>query len=162
PKFAPVWLLAEAFGLTNKKRRYVYLSDGGHFDNLGLYEMVLRRCRLIVVSDASADGDYEFSDLGMAIRKVRIDLGIEIDMSNLPALEARDTLRATPEGEPKRRYGAVGRIRYPECRTPDEDGILIYLKPGSYNDMPADVLNYALTHDGFPHDADADQRFDET
>src|SRR5262249_14409139 len=53
PRFAVRPVLSEAFGLTDRTSPYVYLSDGGHFDNLGLYEMVLRRCHLIVVSDGS-------------------------------------------------------------------------------------------------------------
>src|SRR5204863_1534292 len=57
-------LLAEAFGLTDDNNSYVYLSDGGHFENLGLYEMVRRRCQVIVVSDAGCDKDFKFEDLG--------------------------------------------------------------------------------------------------
>ena len=60
PKSALGALLGEAFGLTDDENPYVYLSDGGHFENLGLYEMVLRRCHTIVVIDASADPNYEF------------------------------------------------------------------------------------------------------
>ena len=48
-------LLAEAFGLTDACHPYVYLSDGGHFENLGLYEMVRRRCHCILVVDAGCD-----------------------------------------------------------------------------------------------------------
>jgi hypothetical protein len=52
-------------GLTNSKYSYVNLSDGGHFDNLGLYEVVLRRCRYVLVSDAGQDGSFSFEDLGI-------------------------------------------------------------------------------------------------
>jgi hypothetical protein len=69
PLFAPKALLAEAFGFTDDEHHYVYLSDGGHFENLGLYEMVLRRCRYIVVSDGGADGDFSFEDLGNALER---------------------------------------------------------------------------------------------
>jgi hypothetical protein len=51
PNFSVGPIIAEAFGLTNNTSPYVYLSDGGHFENLGLYEMVLRRCHYVVVSD---------------------------------------------------------------------------------------------------------------
>jgi hypothetical protein len=76
----------EAFGRTSDEEPYVYLSDGGHFENLGLYEMVLRRCHTIVVIDADADGSYTFDNLGGAIRKIRIDLGIQIDFPSFPTL----------------------------------------------------------------------------
>ena len=60
PRLAIRPLLAEMFGLTTDTNRYIYLSDGGHFENLGLYEMVRRRCRLIVVSDAGCDPKFQF------------------------------------------------------------------------------------------------------
>lgn len=62
-------MLAKVFGFTNEQKRYAYLSDGGHFENLRLYEMVLRRCRDLVVSAAGCDDTMEFQDLGNAIRK---------------------------------------------------------------------------------------------
>jgi hypothetical protein len=161
PIFMITPLLQELFGLTDSNNPYVYLSDGGHFDNLGLYEMVLRRCRLIVVSDASADPNFEFFDLGMAIRKIRIDLGVEIEMGPLPLCLPRDKLRdpeaTIPEGS---RYAAMGHIKYPE--SPGEPGYLIYLKPGVYGDESADIQDYAVKHKDFPHDTTADQWFDES
>ena len=72
-------IVDEALGLTNDKSPYVYLSDGGHFENLGLYEMVLRRCHFIVVSDAGGDPECSFADLGESVRKIRVDFGITID-----------------------------------------------------------------------------------
>ncbi len=75
PGLGPGRLLGELLGQTSNTNPYVFLSDGGHFENLGLYEMVARRCRRIVVVDAGCDPDYAFEDLGNAIRRVRIDLG---------------------------------------------------------------------------------------
>ena len=72
----------EMFGLTSETERWVYLSDGGHFENLGVYEMVRRRCRVIVVSDASCDPGYKFDDLGNALRKIWIDLGVRIERTD--------------------------------------------------------------------------------
>ena len=84
PTFGIKYLADEAFGRTSDEKPYVYLSDGGHFENLGLYEMVLRRCHTIVVIDADADAGYTFDNLGNAIRKIRIDLGIPIDFPSFP------------------------------------------------------------------------------
>ena len=106
PRFSLRPLIAEALGLTDEQSPYVYLSDGGHFENLGLYEMVLRRCRCIVVSDAGADPDYEFEDLGNAVRKIRIDLGIPIEFDAMRF--ARQRSAQNDDG----RYCALGRIRY--------------------------------------------------
>jgi hypothetical protein len=94
PKLAVEPLFAEAFGLTNDDSPYVYLSDGGHFENLGLYEMVRRRCRLIVVVDAGCDPDFAFEDLGNAVRKIYIDLGIRITFRDLGSLADRPSVKS--------------------------------------------------------------------
>ena len=60
------------------------LSDGGHFDNLGLYELVRRRCRYIIIGDGEQDGELTFGSLGGAIRKCRADFGVEIDIDPDP------------------------------------------------------------------------------
>ena len=66
-------LFWEMTGNTNDECPWIYLSDGGHFENLALYEMVLRRCRYIVVSDGGCDPSFNFDDLGNAIRKIRTE-----------------------------------------------------------------------------------------
>src|SRR3984893_984087 len=86
-------IVAEALGMINEESPYVYLSDGGHFENLGLYEMVLRRCRLIVVSDASTDPTYAFESLAMAIRQIRVDFGVPIDMHKMSFGSVPDSKR---------------------------------------------------------------------
>ena len=101
PKLALKPLFAEVFGLTNSSRRYVNLSDGGHFDNLGLYEVVLRRCRHVLVSDAGNDGSFAFEDLGNAIRKIRIDFGIPIEFKTQdrnPSQRTRELRQAEQAG----------------------------------------------------------------
>jgi hypothetical protein len=108
PKYSFAPVLYEAFGLTDDRSQYVYLTDGGHFENLGLYEMVLRRCRVIVVADAAADEEYNFTDLANAVRKVRIDLGVPIEF---PCLDICDKETADERKRPGM-YWAVGRIRY--------------------------------------------------
>jgi hypothetical protein len=76
-------LIAEALGKTSDDYPWVYLSDGGHFENLGLYEMVLRRCHSIIVSDAGCDPRFSFEDLGNAVRKIRTDLGVPIELKEI-------------------------------------------------------------------------------
>lgn len=155
PEFAVGPLLAEAFGFTDEQKRYVYLSDGGHFENLGLYEMVLRRCHCILVSDAGCDEKMEFKDLGNAIRKIRIDLGIDIEM-NLDRLRPRSRT-----GQGGGHY-AIGTIYYSRVDAGMPDGILIYVKPSLTGDEPVDILEYAARHRHFPHEPTADQFFDES
>jgi hypothetical protein len=79
PRWAVGALVAELFGMTTARGGYINLSDGGHFENLALYEVVLRRCRFVLVCDAGQDPKTGFSDLGIAIRKIRIDFGVPIE-----------------------------------------------------------------------------------
>ncbi len=83
PKNSIFALFREMLGATTDTSQAIYLSDGGHFENLGLYEMLRRRCQRIVVIDAGQDGECEFTDLGNAIRKARIDLDVEVTMPDI-------------------------------------------------------------------------------
>jgi Patatin-like phospholipase len=169
PVFAPKPLIAETLGMTDGEHSYVYLSDGAHFENLGLYEMALRRCRYIVVSDAGADPDFSFEDLGNAIRKIRTDLGIPIVFEEITirAREKAETL-FSPNGagaENVRKYCAIAKICYSavDGGVPKEvDGTLIYIKPTVYGLEPADVLNYAKANEQFPHETTGDQMYSES
>ena len=159
-KEGPFWalkpMIAEAFGLTDDESTYVYLSDGGHFENLGLYEMVLRRSHIIIVSDAGCDEKCSYEDLGNAIRKIRIDMGIPIEF-NLPM---KISSRLDDE---KGQYCALACIRYSCVDGPKaKDGILVYIKPAFYGNEPRDVYNYAIAHPAFPHESTADQFFTES
>jgi hypothetical protein len=155
PRIAVRPLLAETFGLTDAANPYVYLSDGGHFENLGLYEMVLRRCHYIVVSDGSCDTDRSFTDLGNAIRKIRIDLGIDIEIET-------ELLEIETAHGMSRAHFALGVIRYDRVDAGAPAGLLIYLKPSLTGNEPADVTEYASGHPEFPHEPTADQFFDES
>ncbi|ADB40021.1 patatin-like phospholipase family protein [Spirosoma linguale] len=159
----PIW--DELQANTDDTNEYVYLSDGGHFENLGLYEMVLRRNRFIVVSDASCDESCTLEDLGNAIRKIRIDLGIPIEFQGNFPIQARSTNGVNAEGK----YWALARIGYsavdkPTAATdPDEvDGLLLYIKPAFYGNEPRDIFNYGSTKSAFPHESTSDQFFSES
>lgn len=147
-------LVKEALGLTDANYPYVYLSDGGHFENLGLYEMVLRRCYYILVSDAGCDRESKFEDLGNAIRKIRIDLGIDIDIDVSP-------LRPDAQRHVQRHY-AVGTIHYHPTDPAAPKGVLIYVKPSLTGNESTDILEYAAHHTAFPHEPTSDQFFDES
>lgn len=149
PTFGLFYLLRELFARTNENTRFVNLSDGGHFENLGLYELVRRRCRLIVVCDAGCDpAPFGFEDLGNAVRKCRNDFGAEIHLDLAPLVAA---------GDERRRF-AIGRIDYAAGGT----GVLVYVKPLVAGDEPADIRHYHAAHEEFPHQTTADQWFDES
>jgi Patatin-like phospholipase len=152
-------LFSEALGNTTDNYKYVNLSDGGHFENLGLYEMVLRRCHFIVVSDGGEDPECAFVDLGEAVRKIRIDFGIPIEFGTMTIYprSAIDTLK-TPGHN-----CAVGRIRYSVVDGDDApDGLIVYIKPACYGDEPRDIYEYFKINPTFPHESTSDQFFSES
>jgi hypothetical protein len=158
PRFSLLYLVSELLGQTNDTRRYVYLTDGGHFDNMGLYELVRRRCRYIVICDAEDDGQLQFQGIGMAIRKCRIDFGAEIALDLRPLQHIGDT-------EYSRAHCVVGTIRYSKDDPKDElkePGIVVYIKSSLTSDEPADILNYKKEHSAFPHDTTLNQWFTES
>lgn len=141
-------LFREAFGRTDDKCAYVYLSDGGHFENLGLYEMVTRRCGLILVLDGGCDPQFTFEDLGNAMRKIRIDMGISIDFRSV----------CVPG---KLRWGYAD-IQYSAIEPERKNGVLIYLKPMITGDEPPDVAAYYNANGDFPHQSTGNQFYNES
>jgi len=160
------YLFSEVFAQSDQQKGYVYLSDGGHFENLAVYELIRRRCRLIVACDADADGAYAFDDLLSLIEKARTDFGahIEIDYSKiLPTVDRRQCPQNC----------VVGTIYY-DAGDRDDTGTLILIKAGmplgnappspcspANLNLPADVWRYYRQHQTFPHESTADQWFDE-
>jgi preprotein translocase subunit YajC len=159
PRYSVGPLFSEAFGNTTDTYKYVNLSDGGHFENLGLYEMVLRRCHYIVVSDAGQDPECSFADLGEAVRKIRIDFGIPIEFERM-SIYPRSQLDALKETG---HYCAIGRIRYSDVDgDAAPDGVIVYIKPACYGNEPRDIYEYLKRNPTFPHETTADQFFSES
>lgn len=152
PHSAVASLVREAFGLTNDKSKYVYLSDGGHFENLGLYEMVARRCRHILVLDSGADPSFTYEDLGNALRKIRIDMNIPIEFEEALTHPLQD----------RKKRCAIARIGYSKVDGECEDGYLIYVKPMYLGNEPPDVQSYHSEQLTFPHQTTTDQWFNES
>ena len=150
---APCWSWTSCSAGRRIGSPYVYLSDGGHFDNLGLVEMVRRRCRFIVVVDAGADPDYGFTDLANAVRRIRIDLGVRIELDAIDISVAR-----RGNGNP---HCLTGTIHYDQVDGGNAVGTLVYLKPALSGDEPVDVRNYASAHPAFPHESTLNQWFSE-
>jgi MFS family permease len=156
PKGGIFSFVKELFGNANECQDFVYLSDGGHFDNLGLYELIRRRCKAIIVIDGEQDGEFKFDGLSEGIRKARLDLNAEVELA---ATEIRP-----PE---KSRYSMVcaklGKVIYLE--NPAEPAPLLYVKLSLpeplAGKLPIDVVAYAAAHEDFPHQSTGDQWFDE-
>ncbi|MGH7154472.1 MAG: patatin-like phospholipase family protein [Acetobacteraceae bacterium] len=151
-------MIGDLLGESGDEARAIYLSDGGHFDNLGLYEMLRRRCRLILAIDAGEDATCNFADLGDTLRKAAIDMQITVSFDGVMRIASRSdtTQAATALGY------AIATIHYPEQKPDERGGTLLYLKPSVLPDIPADVRAYANLHNAFPHEPTLDQFFTES
>jgi hypothetical protein len=145
----PGHLWKEALGTFDTRGRYVNVSDGGHLENLGVYELLRRRCRLIIAVDNEADPHMRFGSLATLLRFARIDLGIsiEIDPRKLNGKEGTSTA-----------HWMVGTIDYGG----GERGTLLYLKSSLTGDESPYLQAYREEHPDFPHESTADQFFSET
>ncbi|QDT98427.1 patatin-like phospholipase family protein [Gimesia aquarii] len=180
----PWFLRSELVGNTNSQGRLVNLSDGGHSgDNIGLYPLFQRRCKLIIASDAECDPEYNFSSLINAINQIYIDENVEVKIDITQ-------IRPDEENAPAKKHFVIGKIEYPEdpnrleIDPDDEDakastGWLIYLKSSLIHNYyqsiknqghhehdeldhePAAVQSYAAQNKKFPHESTADQFFND-
>lgn len=164
-------------------QRYWNLSDGGHFENLGIYELLRRRPRLIIGLDNGEDADSRFEDLAGLIRKARLDFAAEIrflDHSEMAALLQGSAAPADPQAWCLRLgLGTLAELRrvardgYPPISKAvaalawidygdGERSLLLYVKSAFHQPESApDLLNYLRDHPSFPHESTADQFFDE-
>ena len=166
------YFLNEFLGLLDEKSEKVYLTDGGHIENLGIYELLRRRCQLIIAVDAEADPEMSFGSFITLQRYARIDFGIRIE---LPWQEVRDAMQKASEQilqsnktpSSKIAHGphcALGIIYYPhqkEERDEDRTGLLLYIKSSITGDENDYIMDYKRRHSAFPHETTADQMFSE-
>jgi len=127
------------------------VSDGGHWENLGVLSLVHRACPLIVAIDAEADPDLAFNGLAVATMLSRLDADAEIRLDTHP-------LARGPEGL-STRHCVTGEIVAGSSGA--RIGRILYVKATLTGDEPVDVQHYAARHPAFPHEATADQFFDE-
>jgi hypothetical protein len=159
----PFYLLRETLANTGKIGTYCYLTDGGHFDNTGVYALIERGCRYIVCCDCGADPEPGFDDIGNAIRRCRIDFGTEI------TLDLSRYAKQPPNWSPGL-HVVKGKIEFQEAHlrllgldpTPESRaGVLLWIKPVVRDRDAADVRQYKLADPDFPQQSTADQWYDE-
>jgi hypothetical protein len=172
----PLMLASEASAtFFGRSRPWWFLSDGGHFDNTGVYPLIKRELDFILLADAGCDAGYGFADIENLVRKARIDFGAEIEFYS--AGEAAALL--PPDGgelavlSPEQmadnhscRGVLLARIRYrprpgPDGRAHRPEGTLLVVKPNLHDALDLDLLAYAQRNPSFPHQSTGDQSFDE-
>ncbi|MGS2810408.1 hypothetical protein [Nocardia sp. MW-W600-9] len=148
-KPGPYRLLREAFGNPSLYDRWLYVTDGGHYDNLGLVEALRRRPAAVLVLDASGSPDDRFCALAEAIATARMDHCVEI------SIDLGHMLR----GERKRAHKAWahGIARHLDGATTD----IYYLRSQLIDDLSWDLENYSRAHPDFPYTSTGDQLYSE-
>lgn len=140
-----------------------YVSDGGHFDNTGIYALLKRRAPVIVAADCGADPRYLFGDLESLVRKALIDYRariefLHVDSGPVPA-SLRDILGTPDTIRPGlgTQWLVLARITYEDGSL----GTLLVAKPRRLDAMPFDMVAYADRNPDFPQQSTGDQFFDE-
>lgn len=158
-----------------RKRSLCFVTDGGHHENLGIWPLLQRRCRLVIVSDASQDNEHAFEDFLRLCRRSRLEAGISI----VNFLESDDggtpfqlhPLRLHPDGigpentrflrtlaaRFSREHYILAQINYPDA----EPGYLVYLKSSLTGDEDNDLVGFSQANAEFPHDPTSNAMFDE-
>ena len=175
----PLHLLYEAFSKTGvsvgqldakaiqKQRGFVFLTDGGHIDNLGVYELLRRRCKLIIAIDGEADPDFDSGSLVQVERFARIDMNVIIRLNWEPiGIRTQAVTSEIKNGQLKEQPGphvAIGSISYPPLKPGGdrEKGALIYIKASLSGDESDYVIAYKKANPRFPHETTLDQLFSE-
>jgi hypothetical protein len=146
PRAGPWYLLKEMCGWNSVNDPYLYVTDGGHYENLGLVELLRRGCTEVFCFDAS--GGKSLDALGDAIALARSELNVEIDeLDPAPLKEDDDRLAA--------RCCVSGRITYPGGRK----GVLIYARTVVTAEAPYDVQAFRIRDEAFPHHSTLDQLY---
>ncbi|MDQ3112078.1 MAG: hypothetical protein M3R17_19515 [Bacteroidota bacterium] len=141
--------------------RNIQLSDGGHFENLAVYELIRRKVKLIILSDGGADPEFNFDDLANAVEKVRVDFGVKIcfedkDLNSILGGTAGESLFDKKYNIAKQGY-AIAKIYYND----GSEGMLAYIKLSMIPNLPTDIYSYKGLNPTFPHQSTADQFFNE-
>jgi hypothetical protein len=160
-----LYFLREMVGRLSENSDLIYLTDGGHIENLGIYELLRRRCKLIIAIDAEADPQMSFNSLIALQRHALIDLGTLVslpwsEIRNATGVAAKDIAETgglawnrAPQGP----HAALGTIQYPGKRT----GVLLYIKSSVTGDENDYIVDYMRRNPDFPHETTADQLFSE-
>jgi hypothetical protein len=141
----------------HEQRSFVQITDGGHFENLAVYELIRRQMRVIILLDGAADPAYSFANFANLLKKIRVDFGAKIDINLEDLVPQKEAIY--PEGTRFSKKGhCIGRITYAGGST----GTLIYIKTCLVADLPNDLYGYRRANPSFPDQSTADQLFNES
>lgn len=149
----PLWyhcILRDMFGKgLDENRRFVHLSDGGHFENLGVYELIKRKAKLVISVDAGADPHFKFHDLAKLTELIRVDFGAKLALDTAPLVPDSEGFSETA--------WVIGDLSYED----GTKGKFIYIKSAMLKRLSPDIVGYKHENPTFPDQTTADQFFDE-
>ena len=154
-------LLFEMFGKNKLTAKYLYVTDGGHYENLGLLEQLRMKSRYIFCCDASGEQQDGFSTIAAAValayseEQIRIDIRPELMAPNAETTEARAKQHLPPVVESP---FCVGNIFYPDDRE-QPSGRLVIIKAGVPKNAPEGVTDFHQANWKFPCDPTLDQLY---
>ncbi|MER7250842.1 hypothetical protein [Kribbella sp. NPDC000426] len=154
-KPGPYRLLHEAVGSPSMYERRIYVTDGGHYDNLGLVEALRRKPAQVIVIDASNDVEDRFTALAEAIATARMDHGIEVDLDPSPMIRG-----TKPRADRAWAYGVATHPREDGEEKPCTTEVF-FVKAVLAGHLEWDLEQYAVEHDDFPRRTTGDQSYDE-
>lgn len=144
------YLYREMTGRIDERQPWLNVTDGGHIENLGVYELLRRRCQYIVAVDGEQDSHMTFGALTTLQRLAAIDLGVRIDLD-------LDDLRLNPQGL-SRSHFHFARIHYPDVGG-EKYGYLLYVKLSLTGNEGEFIRRYRRDEPVFPHHSTSDQFF---
>ena len=149
-------LLREMTGIAMSERKpWLNLSDGGHIENMGAYELLRRRCKYIICVDGEADPGYTFGGLLTLVRHAQIDFGIRLE----PRTEQ---IRPDAETKSSHSHATLFRIHYPSLGDqPAGLGLFLYMKLSLTGNESELIKRCRIDHPSFPHQTTLDQFYDE-
>jgi hypothetical protein len=157
-------VLREVFGSYDKQDRFLYVTDGGHVENLGVVELLRRRCETVFCFDGSGGP----STLVEGIRLAYEELGVEIEFPD--GYEQVREGSAAPDPAIAKDVAArlaatsvlVGTVRYPALADdlPEQTGTIVYARSVLTRSTPGQILEHAARNARFPNDPTGDQWFD--
>jgi hypothetical protein len=140
--------------------KFLEITDGGNFENLGVYELLHRKVRTIVVCDATADPESAFADFQNLLSRAEADFGVTITVTPPPlaSLMPKPARGRFPLGVPfAKEPFVVGEIRYGD----GSSGELYYIKPAIFAGLRLQILGFKGAFPAFPDDTTLNQFFDE-
>ena len=162
-------LLREMVSKLHSDSKWINVSDGGHVENLGAFELLRRRCEIVIVGEGESDANGAFPGLSTLMRLAEIDLGVKIEFPEgalkkliLPADFAQLKGDELDKAIAAQRHFSVARIRYPKKGDqPKEFGFFLYVRSSLRGNEDQVIKSYQEENPAFPHESTADQMFNE-